>query len=127
MKKRMQKTARIVALVLLFCLCMGEVVYATKVDDLKEQKNKAEEEVKELQDELAELLTDIDEAETALIEKGEEILLEQENLANMEALKEKQYEQMKLRIKYMYENGKDSSALALMIGMEEASGALNQY
>lgn len=127
MKKNMRKTARIVALVLLFCLCMGEVVYASKVDDLKEEKNKAETEVKELQDELAELLTDIDEAETALIEKGEEILLEQENLANMQALKEQQYEQMKLRIKYMYENGKASSALALMIGMEDVSGSLNQY
>lgn len=127
MLKRLRKTARVMSLVLLFCLCMGEFAYASNVNDLKNQKSKAEEEVKELQDELAELLIDIDEAENALISKGEEILTEEANLADMEQLKAEQYEQMKLRIKYMYENGKDSSVLLQILSMDDIAGALNKY
>lgn len=127
MFQRMKKTAGMISLVLLFCLCVGEFAYASNVNDLKNEKNKAEEEVKELQDELADLLIDIDEAEMALIEKGESILAEQDHLADMEDLKAKQYEQMKRRIRYMYENGKDSTVLLQLLGMEDIADSLNQY
>lgn len=116
-----------ISFVLLFCLCVGETAYASEVSKLKDQKAKEEEAVKELQDQLADLLTDIDEAETRLIEKGEEIIAEQANLADMEALKEKQYEQMKLRIKYMYENGKDSTVLIQLLSMDDVADSLNKY
>lgn len=116
-----------ISFVLLFCLCMSEFVHASEVSKLKNQKEKEEEAVKELQDQLADLLIDIDEAETKLIAKGEEIIAEQANLAEMEALREKQYEQMKLRIKYMYENGKDSTVLVQLLSMDDVADALNRY
>lgn len=127
MNLKFRKLARFMAMVLLCCICICEAAYADNITDLKNEKEKAENEVKELEDELADLLVSIDEAEEALIEKGEEIIAEQENLANMEAVKAEQYEQMKLRIKYMYENGKDSAALIQVLGSEDISASLNQY
>lgn len=125
--KKFRKTAGLISMVLLFCLFTGEMAYASEVNNLKDQKKKTENEVRELQDELADLLLDIDDAENALIEKGEEIIAQQDNLSAMEELKEEQYRQMKLRIKYMYENGKDSTALVQLLGMEDISSALNKY
>lgn len=127
MFKRIRKAAGLISLVMLFCLCVGEVVYASEVNKLKNEKEKAENEVKELQDELADLLLAIDEAEVAVITKGEEIYNAQIHLTEMEILKEQQYEQMKLRIKYMYENGGDFSSLVQLLSMEDISGSLNQY
>lgn len=122
-----KKTAGLICIVLLFSLCVSEVVFASNVNKLKDEKKQTETEVKELQDELADLLIDIDEAESAMISKGEEIIVWQDSLAKMEELKVKQYEQMKLRIKYMYENGKDPTALIQVLAMEEVAGSLNQY
>lgn len=127
MLKRVRKAAVLLAAVVLFCMCVSEMAYATNINKMKDDKKKAEEEVERLQNELGDLLIDIDETETALIEKGEEILMEQENLANMEALKETQYEQMKARIKYMYENGKDVTVLFQVLAMEDVADSLNKY
>lgn len=127
MLKKIRKTAVFLSAVLLFCFCVNEMAFATNVDKLKDEKKNAEREVQELQDQLADLLIDMDETETALIEKGEEILQEQANLANMEALKEVQYEQMKARIKYMYENGKDVTVLMQVLSMEDVAESLNKY
>lgn len=127
MLKKIRKTAVFLSAVLLFCFCVNEMAFATNVDKLKDEKKNAEKEVQELQDQLADLLIDMDETETALIEKGEEILQEQANLANMEALKEVQYEQMKARIKYMYENGKDVTVLMQVLSMEDVAESLNKY
>lgn len=127
MLKKIRKTAVFLTVVLLFCFCVNEMAFATNIDKLKDDKKNAEKEVQELQDQLADLLIDMDETETALIEKGEEILQEQANLADMEALKEVQYEQMKARIKYMYENGKDVTVLMQVLSMEDVAESLNKY
>lgn len=127
MLKKIKKAAVFLAVLMLFCLCVNEMAFATNINKLKDDKKKAEEEVEKLQNELADLLIDIDETETALIEKGEAILSEQKNLADMEALKETQYEQMKARIKYMYENGKDVTVLFQVLAMEDVADSLNKY
>lgn len=127
MLKKLKKTTVFCTVVMLLCLFVNEMTYATNINKMKDDKKKAEQEVERLQEELGDLLIDIDETETALIEKGEEILLEQENLANMQELKEIQYEQMKARIKYMYENGKDVTVLFQVLAMEDVADSLNKY
>lgn len=127
MLKKLKKTTVFCTVVVLLCLFVNEMAYATNINKMKDDKKKAEEEVERLQEELGDLLIDIDETETALIEKGEEILLEQENLANMQELKQIQYEQMKARIKYMYENGKDVTVLFQVLAMEDVADSLNKY
>lgn len=126
MLRKLRIFNKVIALVLILGLCTGEFVYADDVSKLKDEKKKTENEVKELQDELADLLIEIDETENALIAKGEEIMANQANLETMEELKAKQYEQMKLRIKYMYENGKDSGILLQILTTDDISGALNK-
>lgn len=127
MLKKIRKAAGLVSLVMLFCLCVGEFTFASEVNKLKDEKNKAENEVKELQDELADLLLSIDEAEVAMINKGEELYNAQVHYNEITVLKEQQYEQMKLRIKYMYENGGDFASLVQLLAMEDISGSLNKY
>jgi cell wall-associated NlpC family hydrolase len=127
MIKRLRKAAGFIAAVMVFCTITGEFAFASEVNKLKEQKQKAEEEVTQLEDELADLLIDIDETEENLISKGEEILDTQQSLEEMQELKEEQYDQMKKRIKYMYENGKDFSVIVQLLGSENIAETLNQY
>lgn len=127
MLKNCRKAAVFFAAVMLLCLFVNEIAYATNINKMKDDKKKAEEEVEKLQNELSDLLLDIDETETALIEKGGEIIDEQARLADMQALKETQYEQMKARIKYMYENGKDVTVLFQVLSMEDVAASLNKY
>lgn len=127
MIKKTSRLIKVLSIVLLFNICVGEIVTASEVNSLKNKKDEAQQQVQELQDQLAELLIATDEAEEAMIAKGEEVIAEQEKLADMEALKEHQYEQMKLRIKYMYENGKDASIMMQMLAMDDISEALNKY
>lgn len=127
MLNRIRKFAGAIAVVLVMCLCVGEVAFASEVNKLKDEKTKAENEVKELQDQLADLLLAIDEAEVAVINKGEEIYNAQVHYNEMVVLKEAQYEQMKLRIKYMYENGGDFASLVQLLATEDISASLNQY
>lgn len=127
MLKNFRKAAVFFTTVMLLCLFVNEIAYATNINKMKNDKKKAEEEVEKLQNELSDLLIDIDETETALIEKGEEIINEQARLADMQALKETQYTQMKARIKYMYENGKDVTVLFQVLAMEDVADSLNKY
>ncbi len=127
MLKNFRKTAVFFITVMMLCLFVNEIAYATNINKMKNDKKKAEEEVEKLQNELSDLLIDIDETETALIEKGEEIINEQARLADMQVLKETQYTQMKARIKYMYENGKDVTVLFQVLAMEDVADSLNKY
>ena len=56
----------------------------------------------------------LDELETDLIAKGEEITQAEEDLKKAEEKEKQQYEDMKLRIKYMYEQG-DVSMLETLV------------
>ena len=127
MIKKFRKAACFIAAVMDFCTMTSEFAFASEVNKLKEEKKKAEAEVTKLEDELADLLIDIDETEENLINKGEEILAKQSDLEGMQSLKEEQYEQMKKRIKYMYENGKDFSVIVQLLGSENIAETLNQY
>lgn len=90
-------------------------VYATpSVDDLKEDKAAAKEELESLKDDLAVILNKITEMENKLIAKGEEIAEAAEELKAAEVKEREQYEAMKLRIKYMYEQGDASLVEAFM-------------
>lgn len=125
--KKIRKSAGLIAAVLVFSMFTTDLAMASEVDKLKDQKKKTEAEVAKLEDELAALLIEIDETEEKLVEKGEEILETQGNLADMQELKAKQYDQMKKRIKYMYENGKDFSVIIQLLGSENLAETLNQY
>lgn len=94
------------------------------VDDLKDDKKKVQQEMESLQDELAAILNKIDELENQLIAKGEEIIEATDDLEEAEIQEQEQYEAMKLRIKFMYEEG-DSSMVEALVTSENFTDLVN--
>ena len=101
------------------------VMAAPSVDSLEENKAAAQSEVSSLQSQLTELLTKAGELEEDLIAKGEEIIEAKEDLKAAEEKEEQQYEDMKLRIKYMYEKG-DASMLVSLIESDSFADLVNK-
>lgn len=96
-----------------------------KQADLENQKAAVESEVNDLQTQLNTLMIKMNELEGQLITKGQELVQAQQDLAVAEDKKQQQYEDMKLRIKYMYEEG-DVSALERIVSSGSMAEALNQ-
>lgn len=111
---------------LLIVSLMAPTVLATpSVDELKNDKKEAEQEVKELQEALSEIISKINQLESDLIAKGEEIQAAEADLKEAEEKEQKQYEDMKLRIKFMYESG-DTDAIEAIFQSENFSEMLNR-
>jgi len=108
MKKRLVQT--LIASVMVSSLVVTPVFATPSVDELKEKKAAAQNEVDSLQSELNTLMTKLNDLGNKLYLKGEEITQAEGDLKAAEKKQKKQYEDMKLRIQYMYEDG-DSSAL----------------
>ncbi len=72
-----------------------------------------------------ELLDKMGRLEEDLITKGEEIIQAEEDLKSAKKLEEEQYESMKLRIKYMYEEG-TATALETLVSAESFTDLLNK-
>lgn len=96
-----------------------------KQANLESQKAAVESEVNDLQTQLNTLMIKMNELEGQLITKGQELVQAQQDLAVAEDKKKQQYEDMKLRIKYMYEEG-DVSALERIVSSGSMAEALNQ-
>lgn len=101
MRKRIMKT--VAAAVMITCIT-GSTVFADEVTDLKNEKSQVQSELDSYEDQLAYLLVQIDEMESNLSSLSEEIAKANVDLANAEEVQQGQYEDMKLRIKYLYED-----------------------
>ena len=120
---------RIVNILLASILTCGmitsSVSAAPSVDDLKKSKESAQSEMDDLQAQLNSVLTKLNDLETQLIEKGQEKTQAEKDLKVAEKKEKKQYEDMKLRIKYMYEEG-DNSALERIATSGNIADVLSQ-
>ncbi len=123
MKKKLVTV--LLAGVLTFGTIATPVSAAPSVDDLKKNKASAESEVESLQTQLNDLITKMNDLETQLIEKGQEKTQAEADLKTAEKKEKKQYEDMKLRIKYMYEEG-DNSALGRIVQSGDIADVLSQ-
>ena len=124
---KMKKVRSVLLAAALTCSMIVTPVMAAPDDttSLQNQKESAQDEVNGLQAQLNELFTKTNDLETQLINKGQEITKAQEDLAVAEEKKQQQYEDMKLRIKYMYEEG-DTSALERIVASGSISEMLTQ-
>ena len=124
---KMKKVRSVLLAAALTCSMIVTPVMAAPDDttSLQNQKESAQDEVNGLQAQLNELFTKTNDLETQLINKGQEITKAQEDLAAAEEKKQQQYEDMKLRIKYMYEEG-DTSALERIVASGSISEMLTQ-
>ena len=71
------------------------------------------------------MVTQINQIEEDLTEKGEQIIQTTADLAEAEETEKQQYEDMKLRIKYMYEQG-NGSAVEALVTSEDFSDLVNK-
>ena len=99
---------RIVAAIATSSLIVTPVMAAPSVDKLKEDKAAKESEVSSLQEQLRGILSEIGNLEEELISIGEQKLQAESDLKDAEEKEKEQYEAMKKRIQYMYENGQFS-------------------
>lgn len=125
---------RIVCVLLAMMLCVSSVqpVLADEVDDLTEDKKELEEQKKaeeaekaKLSDQLNSIIADMKKTEAELTAKEVEIDQTETELAAAKAVEEKQYQDMKLRIKYMYESG-DLGFLEILLASESLAEFLNK-
>lgn len=132
----MRKIRRVLTTLLVVTSVFATSVFAApSVDDLEDQKDKAQSEMESLQKELAEIMTDMNETEMKLVSKGEEIIQATEQLEEAEANEQKQYENMVKRIVTMYENGNssvlemilESGSIAQMMQRMENVQAVHEY
>ena len=121
MRKRIAKTF----VAALITSIAGTSVWADDVTDLTNKKNAAESQLSQTQSELAYLLVQMDELEVKMHDKNEEIDQANADLAVAEQNMQNQYDDMKLRIKYMYEDQSTSIAEAFLTA-ESMSDALNK-
>lgn len=116
---------RILTTVVAGSLIVTPVMAAPSIDKLKENKAAKQSEVNSLQQELTDILTKLGTLEEDLIKKGEEISRAEEDLVSAEEKEKEQYEAMKLRIKYMYEEG-NSTAIETLVSAKNFTDLVNK-
>lgn len=145
MKNELKRFVSIM-IVLLMLAVVVESADATTISDIQKDKEKNEEllkevneqiadykgaqadigsEIEELDAELVSLLTDINLIEEEISSKEEEIVQTQADYDAAVETKDAQYESMKIRIKFMYEQG-DISYMQLLLTSTDIGDALNK-
>lgn len=123
---KIKKVCRMLGITVLAASLMAVPVSAApSVNELQKDKAAAQSQVSSLQQELTGILVKLDELETELVQKGEEVT---QVTSDLEAAKEKeakQYEDMKLRIQYMYEEG-DATFVSKILESNSIADILNQ-
>lgn len=145
MRKRLTRFVGVIIFISVFSM-MVTPVNATTISEIQEEKKKNEAqlndinkqisgykgaqadigaEIEELDAEMVSLLTDINLIEEEIGKKEEEIVKTQADYDDAVAIKDEQYEAMKIRIKFMYEKG-DTSYLQLFFESASIGDMLNK-
>lgn len=124
---KMKKVLNVLVATALTCSMITVPVLAapTGSASLEAQKKEAQSEVSSLQSQLSTLMSKMTELQSELISKGEEITKAEKQLKDAQEKEKQQYEDMKLRIKYMYEEG-DGSALERILSSGSIAEMLSQ-
>lgn len=123
---KLKKVSSMILAVTLACTMTVTPVLADEVSDLKQKKQETQNQVSDLQTQLNSLMTKISDLENDLIETGEEISQTEENLKTAQEEQEQQYAAMKLRIKYMYEEGTGTATVEKVLTSGDISSVLTQ-
>ena len=118
-------STKLLAAVVTSSLIVTPVMAAPSTESIEQEKAAAQSEAASLKSQLTEVVTQINQIEEDLTEKGEQIIQTTADLAEAEETEKQQYEDMKLRIKYMYEQGKGSAVEALVTS-EDFSDLVNK-
>lgn len=97
----------------------------SKVDSLSSEENQLKGELADLNSQLSDVSAQINDLEKQIGEKEGQIEVTKKKLKKAKKKKNKQYESMKLRIQYIYENG-DMNAAAVLLASESIGDLLNK-
>ena len=122
MRKRVAKS--LVAAMLVTSIT-ASTVWADDISDLTNAKNQAQAQLNDYENQLANLLIEMNDLEVKMHDKNDEIEVVNKNLADTQAKLDQQYADMKLRIKYMYEDQTTSITDAFLTA-QSMSDALNK-
>ena len=124
MKRRLLQT-------LITCVVMSSLIVvpvcASPTEDketLEAKKSEAEAQAASVNEELVSLLVDFNALKQDMATQEDRIAQAETDLAKAKEEEEKQYEDMKLRIKYMYEQG-DTSVIETLVSAEDFSDLVN--
>lgn len=118
-------STKLLAAVVTSSLIVTPVMAAPSTESIEQEKAAAQSEAASLRSQLTEVVTQINQIEEDLTAKGEEIIQTTADLAEAEETEKQQYEDMKLRIKYMYEQG-NGSAVEALVTSEDFSDLVNK-
>lgn len=99
-----------------------EVSATRSVNEIKREQESLKEEIGALDSELVAIVSSIAELQSAIDAKEAEIAETKAMIREAKAAVDQQYESMKIRIQYMYENGQDSAMTILL-----ESGSLSDF
>lgn len=116
---------RLLAALVASSLIVMPVSAEPSVDKLKEDKKAAQSEMNALKKQLSDTIEKINEIENDLVEKGQEIAEVSKDVEKTSEKEREQYNDMKLRIKYMYEEG-NSTALEVIFSCKDFSELINK-
>lgn len=125
MKRRLLQT--LITVTVMSSLIVTPVL-ATPQDDvesLEQKKSQAEAQANSVNNELVDLLVDYDALQGDIKTQSKRIDKAESDLKDAEAKEKQQYEDMKLRIKYMYEEG-DATFFSALISAESFSDLINK-
>lgn len=120
--------------VLVFVMSLGMVMNVNavtideaqnKADELEEQKNEAEAQKEELSTQLDTIIKEMETAKDNLTKKQDEIQTAEEDLLQAKIDEDEQYQSMKKRIKFMYENG-NTQVLEVLLESDSIGDFLNK-
>ena len=118
-------STKLLAAVVTSSLIVTPVMAAPSTESIEQEKAAAQSEAASLKSQLTEVVTQINQIEEDLTEKGEQTIQTTADLAEAEETEKQQYEDMKLRIKYMYEQG-NGSAVEALVTSEDFSDLVNK-
>ncbi len=120
-----RKLIKSIAVVLIITSMFGMTTFADTVTDLKKQNEQKQTEIDNTEDELAYVMLQMDELEVSMAQKNDEIEAANKELEAAQALFNAQYADMKLRIKYMYED-QTASISDVLLSSSNMSEVLNK-
>ena len=120
-----KKFLKSIAVALVITSVMGMTTFADTITDLQKQKNQNQNKIDNIEDELAYVMLQMDEIEVSMANKNDEIQKANEDLKKAQQTFDSQYDDMKLRIKYMYED-QTASISDVLLSSANMSEVLNK-
>lgn len=131
-----RKSVKAAAVLMTCVMCLGNVMQAGATDaaidnakkeeqQLKDQKAAAQAQQQQLAAQLDGIVTRMQETNAQIDQKAAEIEQAEEDLVNAKVDEDRQYQNMKKRIRFMYENG-DSEMIEILLTSKSISDMLNK-